>query len=198
MIVLWARLLGALPEARLHLKSFGLAAESARRSIRRQFADLGVGAERLELSGPAISRTAHLAKYQDIDIALDVYPYNGVATTCEALWMGVPVITLAGPTHVSRVGASILHSAGLSELAAGSEDEYLRKAVELARDVERLGTLRRSMRDRLKASPLLDARRFAENLEDAYHEMWDQWVRAEEAAQPPGQENQPPASGARE
>jgi predicted O-linked N-acetylglucosamine transferase (SPINDLY family) len=188
MIALWARLLGTLPDARLHLKSFGLAAESARRSIRQQFADLGVGAERLELSGPAISPAAHLAKYQDIDIALDVYPYNGVATTCEALWMGVPLITLAGPTHVSRVGASILHGAGLSELVADSEDGYLRKAAELARDLERLGTLRRTMRERLRASPLLDARGFAGNLENAYREMWDRWVQGQEdqeAAQPP-------------
>ena len=97
------------------------------------------------------------------------------------------MITLAGPTHVSRVGASILHAVGLSELVAGSPDEYLQKALELARDADRLGSLRRTMRERLKASSLLDARGFAEALENAYREMWDRWVQSEEAAQPPSQ-----------
>jgi len=194
MVALWAQLLVALPGARLHLKSFGLAAESARRSLLQQFADRGIGAERLELAAPVESLAAHLAKYQGIDIALDVYPYNGVATTCEALWMGVPVITLAGPTHVSRVGASLLHSVGLAELVAGSAEEYLQKALELARNDDRLGALRRTMRDRLRASPLLDARRFAGALENAYREMWDRWVQAEEAARPVERESQPGSS----
>jgi protein O-GlcNAc transferase len=183
MIALWAQLLGALPGARLHLKSFGLAAESARRSIRQQFADRGIGAERLELSGPEDSFTAHLARYRAVDIALDVFPYNGAATTCEALWMGVPVITLAGPTHVSRVGASILVGVGLPELVASTPDEYVQKALGLAADPARLGRLRTSMRERLRGSPLLDASGFARSLEKAYLEMWDRWVENEEASQ---------------
>jgi protein O-GlcNAc transferase len=113
---------------------------------------------------------------------LDVYPYNGAATTCEALWMGVPVITLAGPTHVSRVGASILTAAGLSELVASSPDEYVQHALGLAADVARLRRLRASMRERLRSSPLLDARGFARRVEKAYSDMWDKWVENEEAA----------------
>lgn len=182
MIALWARLLAASPGARLSLKSFGFAAESARRSILRQFAERGVGAERLSLSGPEDLEVAHLGKYAEIDVALDVFPYNGVTTTCEALWMGVPVVTLAGRTHVSRVGASILHGAGLADLVAASPEDYLRIALALAGDVDRLATLRRSMRERLKASPLLDAQNFARSIENAYETIWEDWVRAEEAA----------------
>ena len=97
--------------------------------------------------------------------------------------MGVPVITLAGPTHVSRVGASILTGAGLSELVASSPEEYVQKAIELAADAARLGLLRAGMRARLKASPLLDAQAFARSLEKVYGEMWDRWVQNEEAVQ---------------
>ncbi len=197
MIALWARLLGALPGARLKLKSFGLAAQSARRSIREQFGNLGIGAERLELSGPEESFSAHLAAYGAVDIALDVFPYNGAATSCEALWMGVPVVTLAGPTHVSRVGASILSGAGLEELVAHSQEDYLQKALGLASDPQHLGALRAGMRERLGKSPLLDARGFARSLENAYTDMWERWV-AEEEAREPEQAVQPSGSGARE
>lgn len=182
-IALWARLLSAIPDARLKLKSFGLTAESARRSVCEQFLNHGIGPDRLELSGPDESFASHLAQYGGVDIALDVFPYNGAATTCEALWMGVPVISLAGPTHVSRVGASILRRAGLSELVANSAEEYVQKALQLARNVDRLRTLRASMRERLRASALLDAQGFARSLENAYREMLDRWVQDEEAAQ---------------
>ena len=97
--------------------------------------------------------------------------------------MGVPVITLAGATHVARVGASILGHAGLAELVASSPAEYVQKALELARDTGRLGSLRSTMRERLRAAPLLDAKGFARSVEDAYSEMWDLWVQKEEAAQ---------------
>jgi predicted O-linked N-acetylglucosamine transferase (SPINDLY family) len=182
VIALWARLLGELPGARLKLKSFGLKAASARRSILEQFAARGVAPDRVEFSGPDESFAGHLAKYHEIDVALDVYPYNGTATTCEALWMGVPVITLAGPTHVARVGASILGGAGLPELVAGSEEQYVQKALELARDAGRLRALRSTMRDRLLNSPLLDAQGFARSVENAYAAMWDRWVLQDEAA----------------
>src|SRR5512132_3529447 len=108
MIALWARLLGALPQARLVLKSYGLSAESARREVLAQFAQQGIAAERLVLLPPEDSMAGHLAKYAEVDIALDSFPYNGTTTTFEALWMGVPVLTLAGKSHVSRVGLSIL------------------------------------------------------------------------------------------
>jgi predicted O-linked N-acetylglucosamine transferase (SPINDLY family) len=185
MIALWAQLMNALPGSRLKLKSFGLAAQSARRRLHAQFAGSGLDPGRIELLGPHEDFANHLGEYGGVDIALDVFPYNGAATTCEALWMGIPVVTLAGPTHVSRVGASILGSAGLSGLVANSAEEYVQKALELARDVERLGALRATMRDRLRSSPLLDAHGFARSVENAYGEMWDRWVAQEEAAPPP-------------
>lgn len=183
MIARWSELLKALPGSRLKLKSFGLAAESARRRLREQFAACGVDPDRLELRGPDDSFEGHLAQYGAVDVALDVFPYNGAATTCEALWMGVPVISLAGPTHVSRVGASILNSAGLGELVADSGENYVQKALELARDPGRLGRLRSTMRARLRGAPLLDAAGFVRSVERAYGEMWDRWVEKEEAAQ---------------
>ena len=177
VVALWAQLLAGLPGARLKLKSFGLAAESARRRMGELFLTHGIERARLDLSGPEESVAGHLAAYSCVDIALDVFPYNGAATTCEALWMGVPVVTLAGATHVSRVGASILSHAGLPELVASSPQEYVEKAAQLAREIERLRGLRETMRDRLRGSPLLDAPAFARSVENAYLEMLDVWAK---------------------
>jgi predicted O-linked N-acetylglucosamine transferase (SPINDLY family)/predicted SAM-dependent methyltransferase len=177
MLALWARLLAALPQARLMLKSFGLSAESARRDVLARLARQGIGAERVELRAPQQTLAAHLACYGEVDVALDVFPYNGATTTCEALWMGVPVVSLAGATHVARVGASILTHAGLPELVAESPEQYVEIALSLARDRERLAALRAGLRERLRASALLDARGFARQLEDAYRSMWEQWQR---------------------
>jgi predicted O-linked N-acetylglucosamine transferase (SPINDLY family) len=120
-----------------------------------------------------------MAKYNEVDVALDVFPYNGATTTCEALWMGVPVVTLAGATHVSRVGVSILNRAGLGELVAQSPDEYLEKARALAEDVERRRALRRELRARLSSSPLLDAVAFTQGIEAEYRRMWSDYVAAQ-------------------
>jgi predicted O-linked N-acetylglucosamine transferase (SPINDLY family) len=172
MIALWSRLLRELPQARLVLKAYGLAAESARRALSGEFTRCGIAPERVALLPPDDSLTAHLARYHEIDVALDVHPYNGTTTTCEALWMGVPVVTLAGRSHVSRVGASLLARAGLADLVAASEDEYLAKARSLARDLDRRRELRASLRRRLSVSPLLDAAGFTRALESAYMDMW--------------------------
>lgn len=182
MIALWVQVLNALPDARLVLKSPGLSASSARRALFNQFSERGIPRERLVMRGPEESFPLHLDKYNEIDIALDVFPYNGVTTTCEALWMGVPVVTLAGRTHVSRVGASILNRVGLADLVAESGDDYVQKAVQLARDVERLGALRAGMRERMRSSPLLDADGFTRALENAYDKIWERWCDAEEQA----------------
>jgi predicted O-linked N-acetylglucosamine transferase (SPINDLY family) len=183
MLQLWARLLGAVPGARLLMKSFGLASEAVRRQLIEGFGAHGVAPDRLELVRPEEAFAGHLAAYRRVDIALDVFPYNGAATTCEALWMGVPVVTLCGGTHVSRVGASVLSSAGLPELAAASPEEYLQKAATLARDTGRIAALRGSMRERLRASALLDAPRFARSLERAYGDMWERWVESQETVE---------------
>ena len=174
MIGLWARILGELPQARLLMKSHALASDEARRVLRGRFADNGMAAGRVELLGPENLHGGHLARYREVDIALDPFPYHGHATTCEALWMGVPVVTLAGRTLVSRVGVSILTRVGLSELIAATPEEYVRKALDLARDPQRLRALRAGLRQRMRVSPLLDAARFARELESAYRTMWSE------------------------
>ncbi|MCX7961082.1 MAG: tetratricopeptide repeat protein [Burkholderiales bacterium] len=175
MLALWGRLLAALPQARLMLKAFGLSAEGARRRLLERLARHGIGAERVELRGPQPTLAEHLACYGEVDIALDVFPYNGATTTCEALWMGVPVVTLAGATHVARVGASILSHAGLAELVAETPERYVEIALSLARDPGRLAALRAGLRTRLRASAMLDAQGFARQMEDAYRTMWRDW-----------------------
>jgi predicted O-linked N-acetylglucosamine transferase (SPINDLY family) len=173
---LWARILDAVPGSRLLLKSIGFLSMDARRRVRESLcSQSGIGEERLDIRGPEDSHESHLALYREMDIALDTFPYHGTTTTCEALWMGVPVVTLAGRTHVSRVGVSLLTNVGLPELIAESEDDYVRMAVELARDVERLVSYRSNLRDGVLGSQLLDAPSFAREIEGAFRQMWTSW-----------------------
>jgi predicted O-linked N-acetylglucosamine transferase (SPINDLY family) len=127
-------------------------------------------------------RAAYLELYHRLDIALDPFPYNGHTTSLDALWMGVPVVSLAGATRVSRGGLSILHNAGLPELAAASADEYLRTATNLAGDWPRLAELRSSLRSRMESSVLMDAPKFARGIERAYRAMWRHWCATQESA----------------
>jgi predicted O-linked N-acetylglucosamine transferase (SPINDLY family)/predicted SAM-dependent methyltransferase len=176
MVATWARLLKAVPGSRLMLKAHALGAAGACRALTQGFAAQGIGADRLQLLGPEDSAAGHLGRYREVDIALDTYPYNGTTTTCEALWMGVPVLTLAGPTHVTRVGASLLTRLGLEKaLVARSADEYVAKAAALAGDAARLSALRAGLRERMRMSPLMDARAFAHSIEAAYRSAWDTW-----------------------
>lgn len=128
------------------------------------------------------SRQSYLKTYNRIDICLDPFPYNGHTTTLDALWMGVPVLTLPGTLTPSRAGASLLTTIGLREMIAGSEDDYLALAVNFARDLPRLAALRASLRGCLQRSPLMDAKRFARATEAAYREMWLQWCARQDAA----------------
>ena len=171
-IRLWGRILAAVPNSRLLLKGFGLAPGRGEERIRGWLAEAGIGPERIRIEPHIPQRKGHLQLYGEMDIALDPFPYNGTTTTCEALWMGVPVLSLKGDRHAGRVGASILHRLGLDELVARDEDELLAKAVTLAGDIPRLTALREGMRQRLATSPLADARRLARDLEAAYREMW--------------------------
>jgi predicted O-linked N-acetylglucosamine transferase (SPINDLY family) len=118
----------------------------------------------------------HLALYSQVDIALDPFPYNGTTTTCEALWMGVPVVTLRGDRHAARVGASILEHAGYPEWVAPTLASYIETAVRLASNPEALGSIRSAMRSRIKASPLCDADTFAQSVEKAYQDMWKNYT----------------------
>ncbi|MFP6742854.1 MAG: tetratricopeptide repeat protein [Alphaproteobacteria bacterium] len=176
-VAAWARILEGAPESRLLLKNRSLADEETRRRYRTLFAERGIDGDRLEFHAWIDSTSGHLGAYDRIDIGLDPFPYNGTTTTCEALWMGVPVISLRGDRHASRVGASILTRVGLAELIADSVDDYVTAAVALAEAPGRLVELRRDLRAAMAASPLCDAAGFIHVVEAAYREMWRRWCQ---------------------
>jgi len=178
MIAIWADLLKRVPGSRLLLKSIGAGSFSVRQRLISQFADLGVSSERIEMRGWISDPLAHLQAYADIDIALDTYPYHGTTTTCEALYMGVPVVTLAGLTHVSRVGVSLITTVGLPQLIASTPDEYVSIASALASDPSRLAAIRSTLRTQIMSSRLVDGLAFASQVEAAYREMWRNWISA--------------------
>ena len=170
-LAVWANLLKALPSSRLLLHA---RAGGQRDRVRQLLVGQGVEAERLEFVD-RLPRPEYFATYQRIDVALDPFPYSGGTTTCDALWMGVPVVSLAGRTAVGRGGVSILSNVGMPELVARDVEQYIRIAVELAGDLARLAELRAGLRERMQKSPLMDAPRFARNVEAAYRAMWRQW-----------------------
>jgi predicted O-linked N-acetylglucosamine transferase (SPINDLY family) len=170
-LALWRELLAAMPEARLVIKSSGLDPER----YARHLAAAGLPLERIELLGMTPEVPAHLACYAKMDVALDPFPYNGTTTTCEALWMGVPVVTLAGDRHVARVGASLLTAISHPEWVAQSREEYIRIALGLARDRAGRRQLRTGLREELRASPLLAHARQAERFGAAVRACWAEW-----------------------
>jgi protein O-GlcNAc transferase len=168
---LWAQVLEAVPRSRLVM----LCPEgSARERVRAYFGVRGIATGRVELVG-TLPRHEYFSHYRRIDLGLDSFPCNGMTTTCDALWMGVPVLTLPGEIPFSRVGLSLLSSVGLEALAASSKEDYVRIAVKLAGDLQRLAELRATLRPHMEASPLMDAPRFARNVEAAYRSMWRRW-----------------------
>lgn len=168
----WARILLAVPGSRLLLKASQLGDDAARQRLAGRYAKFGVAADRLVLEGATPGRAEHLAAYHRLDIGLDPFPYNGVTTTMEALWMGVPVLSLAGDRFLARQGLGILTQAGLSEWVAADADDLVAKAIAFAGDHARLAELRSGLRAQLLSSPLLDAPRFARGFEDALWGMW--------------------------
>jgi predicted O-linked N-acetylglucosamine transferase (SPINDLY family) len=175
LIARWSAILAGVPDSRLVLKARSFADPVARDYILQLFVQNGIAPERIELSDWTADTRSHLERYAGIDIALDTFPYNGTATTCEALWMGVPVVTMAGRVHASRVGASLLSRIGLDALIASSPEAYLRAAIDLAHDLPRLRDLRGALRARMAASPLMDSARIARAVEAAYRTMWRQY-----------------------
>jgi protein O-GlcNAc transferase len=171
----WSRILRRVARSSLIVKNASLADGATRDRLAGMFGVCGVGVERLELLGRTATPAQHLAVYRRVDIALDTFPYHGTTTTCEALWMGVPVVTLAGAVHRSRVGVSLLRSVGLPELVAGSWDEYVEIAAGLAGDRGRLVELRAGMRERMRESRLMDGAGLAREVEGAYRDMWRRW-----------------------
>lgn len=172
IIALWAEILASVPGSKLRLKAAQLAVPSVCRRITESFGAHGIAACRLQLEATLAQRKDHLASYGRIDIGLDTYPYNGVTTTVEALWMGVPVVSMVGDRFVSRQGIGLLAHAGLSEWVAGNPEEYVAKAIGFSMDLDRLARTRTGLRDRVRNSSLVDAPGFAKHLADALTGMW--------------------------
>jgi predicted O-linked N-acetylglucosamine transferase (SPINDLY family) len=178
LVALWARILERIPGSRMILKSHARPIASARKHILQLFSAHHIDPARIDVRGRIPSQIEHLRLYDQIDIALDTFPYHGTTTTCEAMWMGVPVVTLAGQVHISRVGVSLLSNVGLTDLIARDAEDYVRLAVNLAGDSSRLIELRASLRQRMSNSPLMDAKSFAREVEAAYRRMWEKWCGA--------------------
>ncbi|MEA2711096.1 MAG: hypothetical protein QOF78_3697 [Phycisphaerales bacterium] len=172
----WATILRSVPQSRLLMKHLSLGEAQTRTLWLTRFAEHGVAADRIDFRA-YLDHAEHLSTVTNCDIALDTFPYCGTTTTCEALWMGVPVISLVGNTHVSRVGLTLLNSVGLSALAAPSEDDYVTTAVALAGDTIRLRELRASLRETMSRSPLTDANRLARAIESAYQSIQQRQAR---------------------
>ena len=178
VVAAWAKILLAVPRSRLFLKSGGFDDKDIRTHFQNLFAQHGVENERLKFAGRS-PRQEYLAAYHEVDIGLDPFPYNGGTTTVEALWMGVPVVTLSGDRFVSRMGESIMMNLGQEECVTHSEEAYIARAVALASDLPHLAALRAGLRDRLLNSPLCDGPGFTRDLEAAYRRMWQTWCQAQ-------------------
>lgn len=172
VLQLWADVLKYVPGSRLLLKCPALTDAHARDRISRDMRALGIGSERLELLGHTRTRAEHLGLYSRVDIALDTFPYNGTTTTCEALWMGVPVLSLAGQHHVGRVGASLLTAAGLAEWLADTPGAFLELAAARAADPAGLSGLRAVLRHQMAESSLCNAAGFVRRFEAALRDAW--------------------------
>jgi protein O-GlcNAc transferase len=169
----WIQILLRVPESRLVIKSImGTEDEESREDLKQGFLDCGIAAERIEVLRFDDNLDDHLEHYAEIDIALDTFPYNGTTTTCEALWMGVPVVSLIGDRHAARVGSSLLSNAGLEEMVGESVEDYIRIAAELSADRPRLAQLRATMRERLQTSALLDRHAMSQAMGEALRGMW--------------------------
>jgi predicted O-linked N-acetylglucosamine transferase (SPINDLY family) len=167
----WAEILLRVPESHLRLKARTLTDDGVRKELKSYFTERGIEEDRLDFFGHTKKIADHLNHYHSVDIALDSFPYHGTTTTCEAMWMGCPVVTRAGKTHVSRVGVSLLSAVGLQEFITDTREAYIEKVVALAGQTERLKELRSGMRDRLRQSVLMDEKRFVQGFETALMEM---------------------------
>lgn len=181
-LALWAKVLAAVPGSRLLLKGRGLGSEAMRKHYAERFTAAGLPAERVEFLERTAQTDAHLALYGRVDISLDTFPYHGTTTTCEALWMGVPVITLMGDRHLARVSGSLLTAIGRGEWVANTPEDYVRIAVELASDPGRLAAIRAGLRDEVRNSPLGDHAGQAARFGAALRECWAAWCASRTTA----------------
>lgn len=172
---LWGRILAAVPDARLLFKGRGLSDEGARQTFLAHFASCGIPVERVDLLDRTADAIEHLALYHRVDVSLDTVPYCGTTTTCEALWMGVPVLTLEGDRHASRVSASLLTAIGRPEWITRSPEDYVAAAIRLARERTQLAEIRAGLREQMRRSPLLDHAGQAKRFSEALRMCWSEW-----------------------
>jgi protein O-GlcNAc transferase len=177
VFTLWSRVLNAIPDSRLIMKGTSFADKMTCQYVIEMFTQKGIDAERIIFQSYEPS-PAHLESYNLVDIGLDTFPWNGITTTCEAMWMGVPVITLSGTAYASRGGVSLLSNVGLPDLVATTFDEYVSIAINLARDLKRLESLREDLRNMMTCSPLCDSKRFTINLEMSLRKIWEKWCQS--------------------
>lgn len=179
-IRLWADIMHQVPDSRLILVARGGRDGTLRLYIEEQFAKHGIAPERLDIRG-LVPQGEYFDSYNEVDLCLDPFPFNGGTTGYDSIWMGVPFVTLPGDMLVSRMGKAILENVGLSELVAQNEDEYVKLAVTLAGDRERLKRLKFELRERMQRSPLMDAPKMARALEEAFRAMWGRWCATKNA-----------------
>jgi protein O-GlcNAc transferase len=178
---LWAGVLHAVPTARLIIKSGGFSSKRARQQVENMLKHEGIPEVRFDLLDRIESKTGHLGAYELLDIGLDTFPYHGTTTTCEAMWMGVPVITLEGQVHAGRVGPSLLSAVGMPELIARSPEEFASIASRLAADRAKLADLRSGLRAKMAGSVLCDRAAYAQRFRTALREMWRERCRTSAA-----------------
>jgi protein O-GlcNAc transferase len=173
---LWAEVLTRLPDSRIAFA--GVPQGPIRDGLIRDFEKAGIAAGRIAVL-PRVESADYFRSFNDVDVALDTTPYSGGTTTCDALWMGVPIVTVPGTRSISRSTAGILATLGLSDWTAASPEEFVRLAVRCAEDREAIVELRRTLRERMRRSPLMDEPQFARDVEDAYRRMWRTWCGSE-------------------
>lgn len=177
-IALWSRLLAQVPGARIMLKAYNLTDPHVVGLVRGRFAGFGIDPDRIDFVGMQPDPADHFRAVGEIDVGLDPFPFNGGKSTCDALWMGVPVVTLTGNSLMSRIGVSLLSRAGLPDLIAADEEDYLRIASALAADLDRLEDMRAGLRPKLAKSVLFDGATHTRELEAAYRRLWREWCQA--------------------
>jgi predicted O-linked N-acetylglucosamine transferase (SPINDLY family) len=175
---LWGRVLAAVPGSRLLLKSASLADAAVRATVVARMEAAGIASGRLELVARTASRAEHLALYSRVHVALDTVPYNGTTTTCEAMWMGVPVVCMLGDRHASRVSASLVTAAGRPEWAAADADGFVATAARLAGSREALAAIRAGLRPAMARSALMDAAAYGTRFHAALRDCWRERCRA--------------------
>jgi len=172
VIRVWAKILCQLPKAKLLIKARPLSDQKTQEYIINKFVSQGAKRDQIQCMGFFESIESHLEAYHYVDVALDPFPYNGTTTTCDALWMGVPVLTIYGNCHAGRVGASILTHVGLKDLITYSAEEYISKTIHVCKDIFLLKNIRKQIRNIFQSSPLMDAKRFTHKMEQTYYQIW--------------------------